>query len=236
MMKSTPASTAQPTCSSNMARTVRCESSSPTNTFVLQMFPANSAPLSSATSFGDRQRLPVHLLQQVLLADHSQLFAMRVVGEGLDHVRPGMDELAVELRHEIRMLQDHLGHIRPRLQVAAPLELEEIPFGADDRPRPRAVPAGPVGVRPVSFIHLSFLLRHSGRAAAGHVHGQPRLHHRLVAEHRPERRVGQCRPIGAERLDRILRLPVEGELAQDAADQRGELEGVAGVDDDAICG
>jgi len=34
-----------------MARTVRFDSSSPTNTFVLQMFPANKAPLSAATSF-----------------------------------------------------------------------------------------------------------------------------------------------------------------------------------------
>ncbi len=51
MMKSTPASTAQPTCSENMPRTAATASaSSGSKMFVLQMSPASSAPVSLATS------------------------------------------------------------------------------------------------------------------------------------------------------------------------------------------
>ncbi len=50
MMKSTPASTAHATCSSNIARTRAADSgSSGSYTFVLQTSPASSAPDSCAT-------------------------------------------------------------------------------------------------------------------------------------------------------------------------------------------
>ena len=49
MTKSTPASTAQPTCSSNIARTPS-RASSPVHTFVLQTLPASIVPVSRATS------------------------------------------------------------------------------------------------------------------------------------------------------------------------------------------
>jgi hypothetical protein len=63
-----------------------------------------------------------------------QLLAVRVVGERLDDVRPGVDELAVQLADLLGMLEDDLGHERAGLQVAAPLELEQVPLRADDRP------------------------------------------------------------------------------------------------------
>ena len=51
MMKSTPASTAHATCSSNIARTAATDCPSlGSKTFVLQMSPASSAPDSRATS------------------------------------------------------------------------------------------------------------------------------------------------------------------------------------------
>jgi hypothetical protein len=43
-----------------------------------------------------------------------------------------VDELAVERLDEIRPLEDDLRHVGSGLEVAAALELEEIPFGADD--------------------------------------------------------------------------------------------------------
>ena len=40
----------------------------------------------------------------------------------------------MELLDEAGVLEHHFRHVRAGLQVAAPLELEEIPLGADDRP------------------------------------------------------------------------------------------------------
>ena len=87
----------------------------------------------------NRQGVAVERLQQRLLADDAQLLAMAVVGEGLDHVGAGVDEIAVQLAHQIGMLEHDFGHEGAGLQIAAPLELEEIAFGADDRPRGEAV-------------------------------------------------------------------------------------------------
>ena len=58
---------------------------------------------------------------------------MGIVGECLDHVRSSVDELAVERFDQIRPLEDDLRHVGPRLEIAAALELEQVPFGADDR-------------------------------------------------------------------------------------------------------
>ena len=46
---STPASTIQPTCSSNIARTAARPAASGEKAFVLQRFPADSVPVSRAT-------------------------------------------------------------------------------------------------------------------------------------------------------------------------------------------
>ena len=58
---------------------------------------------------------------------------MRVVGERFDDVGAGVDEVAVETLDELRMLEDDLGNVRAGLQIAPPLELEQIAFRADDR-------------------------------------------------------------------------------------------------------
>src|SRR5207249_218065 len=82
---------------------------------------------------GDRERLPVQLLEQVLLADDAHLLAVRVVGERLDDVGARTEEVAVELGDDLGMVEHDLRDERSRLDVAAPLELEEIALGADDR-------------------------------------------------------------------------------------------------------
>src|SRR5438128_12663432 len=68
----------------------------------------------------------------MLLADDAQLLAVRVVGEGLDDVRAGVHELAVQLRDHLGMLEHDLGHVGAGLQLAASLALEEIALRADD--------------------------------------------------------------------------------------------------------
>ena len=45
-------------------------------------------------------------------------------------------EHARSLGDELGMLEHDLGHERPRLEVAAPLELEEVTLGADHRASP----------------------------------------------------------------------------------------------------
>ena len=99
---------------------------------------------------GDLQRLAVDRLEVVLAADQRQLLAVGVVRERLDDVGTSVDELPVQLGDERRLLEDDLRHERPRLQVAAPLELEEVPLGADDGPLAEAFeqPAHPGNVTP----------------------------------------------------------------------------------------
>ena len=133
MTKSTPASTAQPTCSSNIARTVAadCGVAGVVDVRVADVAGEQRAGLARHVR-GDPQRLAVDLLERVLLADQPQLLAVGVVRERLDDVGAGVDELAVQLRHQLGVLEHDLGHERPRLQVAAPLEFEEVALGADD--------------------------------------------------------------------------------------------------------
>ncbi len=45
-----------------------------------------------------------------------------------------MDELLVQDPNQVGPLQHDLGHVRTGLQVAPPLELEQIALGADHRP------------------------------------------------------------------------------------------------------
>ena len=81
---------------------------------------------------GDLQRLAVDRLEVVLAADQRQLLAVGVVRERLHDVGTGVDELAVQLGDQRRLLEHDLRHERARLQVAPPLELEQITLGADD--------------------------------------------------------------------------------------------------------
>jgi hypothetical protein len=43
-----------------------------------------------------------------------------------------VDEIAVELRHRLGMLEHDLGDERARLEIPPALELEDVSFGADD--------------------------------------------------------------------------------------------------------
>ena len=58
---------------------------------------------------------------------------MGVVGESLDDIGAGVNELAVQPGDELGMLEHDLGHVGAGLQIAAPLELEQIALGADHR-------------------------------------------------------------------------------------------------------
>ena len=84
---------------------------------------------------GNGQRPAVHRLEEPFLADQPQLLTVRVVGEGLDHVGSGVDEVTVQLTHHLRVLEHDFRHVGPGLKVAAALELEEIALRADDRSR-----------------------------------------------------------------------------------------------------
>ena len=95
------------------------------------MSPAKSAPLSRATSLARSSARAVDRLEVVLAADHAQLLAVRVVGERLDDIGAGVDEIAVQLRDRVRVLEHHLGDEGAGLQVAAALELEDVALGAD---------------------------------------------------------------------------------------------------------
>src|SRR5581483_661229 len=68
----------------------------------------------------------------VLAPDRPQLLAVAVVREGDQDARAGPGELPVELANRVREVEDDLRHVRPALQVAAALELEEVALGADD--------------------------------------------------------------------------------------------------------
>src|ERR1700684_3261494 len=92
-----------------------------------------------ADLLGDTQRLPVQWLEVALAADYRQLLAVGVVGECLNHVRSGMYVFPVQPGHHVGLLEHHLWHERPGLQVAAPLELEQIPLGANHWPGGKAI-------------------------------------------------------------------------------------------------
>src|SRR6201985_3326282 len=84
---------------------------------------------------GEPHRLPVHRLQVALAAHVTQLLPVRVVGQRHHHVRARAQELAMQLTHGVRVVEYHLGHERARLDVAAPLQLEDVALGAEHRAR-----------------------------------------------------------------------------------------------------
>jgi hypothetical protein len=79
----------------------------------------------------DLQRAAVDRLEISLAPDDAQLLAMGVVSERLDDVGARMNEVPMELRDDLRMLEHDLGHESARLQIAPPLELEDVALGAD---------------------------------------------------------------------------------------------------------
>ena len=82
---------------------------------------------------GELESRSVERLEQVLLADDSQLLAVPVVGERLDDVRAGVHELSVQGGDLVGVIEHGLGNERPGLEVAATLQLEEVALGADHR-------------------------------------------------------------------------------------------------------
>ena len=100
---------------------------------VLQMSPAKSAPLPSATDLAISSARRLIGSRSLLAADHPELLAMRVVRERLDDVGARVDEVAMQLAHDFGMLEHDLGHEGAGLQIAAALELEHIALGADHR-------------------------------------------------------------------------------------------------------
>ena len=79
------------------------------------------------------QRAAVDFLQVALAPDDSELVAVRVVGERLDHVGSGVHELPVQLGDGMGMVQHHLRHVGPGLHVSPAFHFEDIPLGADHR-------------------------------------------------------------------------------------------------------
>ena len=132
MTKSTPASDAQPTCSSNIARTVVCDSASSVIDVRVADVAGEEHAALGCDLLRDRERLPVELLEEMLLADDPHLLAVRVVRERLHDVGARVHEVAVQLRDDLGMIEHDLGNERARLHIAAPLELEEVALGADD--------------------------------------------------------------------------------------------------------
>ena len=108
--------------------------------------PSEQCPRLVRHCLGKSQRLPVEGLEHVLPADDAQLLAMGVIGEGLDDVRAGVDEITVELRHDFGVLEHHLGDIGARLEVPTALALEQVALRTDE---PAPSPTGPAG--PASF-------------------------------------------------------------------------------------
>ena len=106
------------------------------------MLPATSAPPSRAISLAILTACAVHLLEVAGAADVPELLAVRVVGERDHDVRAGAQELAVQLAQGVGRVEDHLGHVRARLDVAAALELEHVALGADDDARRRDAAPG----------------------------------------------------------------------------------------------
>ena len=132
---------------------------------------ADVAGHQAAVPVGDRardpERLPVQVLEHVLAADQPQLLAVGVVGEGLDHVAAGVDEILVQALDRLGMVEHDLGHEGAGLEIAAPLQLEQVAFGADHRSgrEPREQAAGGVARRS-DGRHGSLLLARVGHMAA----------------------------------------------------------------------
>jgi hypothetical protein len=81
---------------------------------------------------GDGQGLAVQRFEHVFLANDPELLAVAVVRERLDDVRPGVDELPVQLFDDLGMFKHHLRNESARLQVPAAFAFEKITFGAHD--------------------------------------------------------------------------------------------------------
>src|SRR5580693_3304457 len=74
---------------------------------------------------------------------------MSVIGEGFHDVAARMHEILMQPLHHLRILDYRLRHESARLKVAAPLQLEEIAFRADDWAAFEAIEEARLHGRPV---------------------------------------------------------------------------------------
>jgi hypothetical protein len=78
------------------------------------------------------ERVAVERLEVVLATDHPQLLPVPVVGERDHDLGPRAQKLPVQLADGIRIVEHDLWDEGAALEIAAPLELEEIALGAED--------------------------------------------------------------------------------------------------------
>jgi len=81
----------------------------------------------------DGNGVAVEPLQQVLPADQTEPLTVAVIGKGEHHVRAAAHELLVKLLYHFGVVDHHFGHIASRLEVAAPLHLEQVAAAVNDR-------------------------------------------------------------------------------------------------------
>ena len=98
---------------------------------MLHRLPASSVPVSLATPAAMDRACRFSGSRMSSLPMTRSFSPVAVVGEGLDHVGARVHELAVQLLDDLGVVQDDLGDERPRLEVPAPLALEEVALGAD---------------------------------------------------------------------------------------------------------
>ena len=82
---------------------------------------------------GEIEGAAVDRLEIALAPDDAELLAVRVIRQRFDDVRACMNEVAMELRHRLGMLEHDFGHECAGLQVTPALELEDIALGANHR-------------------------------------------------------------------------------------------------------
>ena len=83
--------------------------------------------------FGEVERTTVDRLEILLASDDAKLLAVGVIGERFHDIRTRMNEVAMQLRHCLGMLEHDFRNECAGLQITASLELEDIAFGADHR-------------------------------------------------------------------------------------------------------
>jgi hypothetical protein len=81
----------------------------------------------------DPDRVPVDLVDRALHPHGRELVVAGVEGHGLEHLGTGAEELTMELRESVRMLDDHFRREGTRLDVATLLELQQVAAVAQDR-------------------------------------------------------------------------------------------------------
>ena len=98
-----------------------------------ERLPATSASPSVGDLASDAHGITVDLVDLARQPHGRELVVARVEGHRLQDLRAGTQELAVQLRERVGMLDDDLGRERPRLNVPTLLELEQVSAVAQHR-------------------------------------------------------------------------------------------------------